>query len=186
MTAKLRNINAPDIQIRQMLLKEHSKKQCLRIADYIGNDQLRFDALMHIFLTGPYRVTQRAAWPLSVCVERYPLLAKSHMSTLVKALGDESHPAIRRNVLRSLQYLKIPKRYYSKLVELCESMLRGNEPVAIQVFAMEIWAQIAEVLPELQTELCTTLEERLPYGSAGYRSRAMKILRRLKWTTRVI
>ncbi len=176
----MRNTNDPEIQISQMLLKEHSKKQCLRIVDYIGDEQLRFDALMRTFLTGPYRVTQRASWPLSVCVERYPLLAKSHVGTFVKLLGHESHPAIRRNVLRSLQYIKIPKRYYSKLVGLCESILQGNEPVAIQVFAMVVWAQIAEALPELQIELCTILEERLPYGSAGYRNRAVKILGRFK------
>ena len=47
------------------ILKEHSKAQILKIVKYVGSDQLRFDELIKLFLNGPYRVTQRAGWPIS-------------------------------------------------------------------------------------------------------------------------
>ncbi len=175
---KSREIDDPVTRIRQMLLREHSKSQCLKIAGYISDDQQKFDALVRALLAGPYRVTQRAAWPLSVCIERFPVLAKPHFATFIDVLSRDTHVAVRRNVLRSLQFLKIPVRYHGKMVEICDVLLREQEPVAIQVFAMSIWAQIAEAHPDLQAELCSLLEEKLPFSSAGYRSRATKILRR--------
>ncbi len=180
MPTKSGDVKDMDQHIRNMLQRVQMHPDAYRIVDYIGDDQARFDALIRNFIAGPYRITQRASWPLTKCVERFPSLAKSHLPTFIKALASDGHPAVRRNMLRSLQYIKIPPRYYSRLVKLCESILRGSEPIAIQVFAMEVWAQIAEALPELQIELCTILEERLPYGSAGYRNRAMKILKRFK------
>jgi hypothetical protein len=53
------------------LAKEHSKAQCDRIVKYIGNRPDRFDELVQVFLAGPCRLTQRAGWPLSYCVEPY-------------------------------------------------------------------------------------------------------------------
>ena len=52
------------MNLREALLKEHSKKQMLKIVKYIGNDQQRFDELMKLFLESEYRITQRAAWPV--------------------------------------------------------------------------------------------------------------------------
>ena len=50
------------MDLRAELLEEHSKRQALRVADYIGNDPERFADLMCLFFGNEYRVTQRAAW----------------------------------------------------------------------------------------------------------------------------
>ena len=49
------------MNIRDEILREHSKAQCLRIAQYIGEDKQRFDELMYLFLNDEYRVCQRVA-----------------------------------------------------------------------------------------------------------------------------
>ena len=54
--------------------KEHSKSQCEKIVRYVGSDKERFGQLMQLFLNGEYRTTQRAGWPLSICVENHPAL----------------------------------------------------------------------------------------------------------------
>ena len=38
------------MNIKEEILREHSKAQCLRIAHYIGDDKQRFDELMYLFL----------------------------------------------------------------------------------------------------------------------------------------
>jgi hypothetical protein len=55
------------LNIHQLLQEEHSKKQTDRIVRYIGNDKTRFAGLIELFFTGEYRITQRAARPLSYC-----------------------------------------------------------------------------------------------------------------------
>lgn len=62
------------INIHQLLQKEHSKKQTDRIVKYIGDDKTRFATLIELFFDGEYRITQRAAWPLSYCVREHPEL----------------------------------------------------------------------------------------------------------------
>lgn len=66
------------MNLAKEILKEHSKKQKNKIVNHVGDDPKRFAQLVDIFLQGPYRVTQRASWPLSYCVEKYPILLKPH------------------------------------------------------------------------------------------------------------
>ena len=54
------------MNIREEILREHSKAQSLRKAHYIGEDKQRFEELMYLFLNDEYRVCQRAAWVVSI------------------------------------------------------------------------------------------------------------------------
>ena len=164
-----------------MLEAEHSKAQCNRIVAYIGDDPDKFAELIKEFLAGPGRITQYAAWPLSYTVVAHPRLAKPHLASLIKVLGTPGiHDAVKRNILRLLPSVEIPGTRREKLIELCFGFLTNrNEPVAIHVFAMEVLANLIEPYPELQRELALIIEEQLPYASPGYRSRALKILKKI-------
>ena len=74
------------MNLQEEILKEYSKAQCLKIVQWIGNSQQRFDELFHLFLTGDYRVTQRVTWPLSYCVEANPFFIKKNFSKLINNL----------------------------------------------------------------------------------------------------
>src|ERR1700749_5333372 len=98
--------------LREQLLKEHSRAGCDRIVRWVGGRQERFDELFRLFLTDEYRVVQRAAWPVSYCVINHPVLIKKHFSNLVKNLRKPGiHDAVKRNSVRLLQSVDIPKRY---------------------------------------------------------------------------
>src|SRR5688500_11545215 len=101
------------MDIRKELLKEHSKRQTTKIVNYIGNSSARFKALVKNFLDGPYRVTQRAAWPLSYCVQEHPKLIKPHLKSILTMLDKkDAHVAVKRNIMRLLQDIEIPKQLY--------------------------------------------------------------------------
>src|SRR5262245_59879650 len=87
------------MNIREALLEVHSKAQAEKIADYVGKDSKRFHELMKLMMGPVYRITQRAAWPVSYCVERCPELVKPYFNDLVKQLErEDAHVAVRRNV----------------------------------------------------------------------------------------
>ncbi len=52
------------MNLESEILEEHSKRNTIRLAKWIGSDKKRFKELMKIFLKGEYRVTQRSAWIL--------------------------------------------------------------------------------------------------------------------------
>ncbi|MBK8304558.1 MAG: hypothetical protein IPK98_14595 [Chloracidobacterium sp.] len=88
--------------------------------DWVGDDPERFAELMRLFLGDVYRITQRAGWPLSNCVEKYPELVKPYFAKLLKQLErDDVHVAVRRNVVRLLQFVDIPKRYGAVVFDAC-------------------------------------------------------------------
>lgn len=166
----------------KIILKEHSIKQRDLIVNYIDNNPKRFAELVDVFLKGPYRVTQRASWPLSYCIELNPNLIKPHLRTLFKVVQQPGvHDAVKRNIIRALQFVKIPKTYHAKAIEVCmQFLLDGKEPVAIRVFAMTVLANLAKEIPELKNELIPVIEDMMPFGSAGFVSRGRKILKELK------
>jgi len=166
------------MNIRYALLKVHSKEQATKIADYIGSDPERFAELMKFF-TGPvYRVSQRAAWPVSYCIERHPELVKPYYNLLIKQLErDDAHVAVRRNVVRLLQFVDIPKRYAGRIFEACYNLVDNpNETVAVRVFAMTVAANVAKDSPELLDELRLVATKYSQSSTAGFRSRARRIL----------
>jgi hypothetical protein len=170
------------MDLMKAILNEHSKNQCLAIVNFIGGKPDRFSELVEVFLTGPYRVTQRAAWPLSVCCEKEPQLIIPHRKKILKQMDQPHiHDAVKRNVVRLLQFIEIPKQHYGKVAEVCFRLfLDTSEPIAIRVFAMTVLANLATKLPDLKNELIPVIEEQLPYGSAAFASRGRKVLKKLK------
>ena len=148
------------------------------IADYIGDDAERFAELIKLF-TGPiYRISQRAAWPVSICVERHPDLVKPYFNLLIKQLErDDAHVAVRRNVVRLLQFVEIPKRHAGRIFEACYNLVDDpNETVAVRVFAMTVAANVAKQSPELLNELRLVATKYPQSATAGLRSRAKRVL----------
>lgn len=169
------------MDIRAEILRDHGRKQAIKVADYVGNSPVRFKSLLEVFMEGPYRVSQRASWPLNLCVERHTKLINPHFNSILKMVQRPGiHPAVKRNVFRMLQFVSVPKRHRGKVADAAFKFLTdASEPVAIRVFAMTVLANIAIVEPGLKDELRIIIEDGLPYGSAAYISRAKKILKQL-------
>ncbi len=170
------------IKLKEVILKEHSKKQCDKVVAYVGVSASRFSELVSLFLKGPYRVTQRAAWPLSRCVERNPKLIQPHLKKILDySIKPGVHDAVKRNVVRLLQFIEIPKRLQGLTAGICFQFFNDkNEPIAIRVFSMTVLSNLAKKLPELKNELIPLIEDQMPYGSAGFISRGRKVLKELK------
>jgi hypothetical protein len=167
--------------LRQQLLKEHTKANKDKIIRWIGRDQARFDELFSLFLYDEYRVVQRAAWPLSFCVIQYPPLIKKHFGPLVKNLRKPGiHDAVKRNTLRLLQTVEIPKRHQGAIMDLCFTYIATpGEPVAIKAFSLTVLQGLAASYPEIIPEIKLLIEENYERETAAFKSRAKKLLKKI-------
>ena len=170
------------MDIRKQLLKEHNKANTLKIVDFVDDSKIRFKQLVTIFLAGPYRVTQRAAWPLSICAERNPQFIKPHLKKIMDHIEKPGiHDAAKRNTVRLLQFADVPSALHGRLLNICFRFLQDKkEPVAIKVFSMTVIANIAKDKPEIMKELTIIIQDLIPYSTAAFRSRAARILKRLR------
>jgi hypothetical protein len=163
------------------LNKANTTAQCLKIANTIGNNTLLFSELTEAFLNGSWRINQRATKPLMLCIKRHPLLLKPHLATLLTNVEKPHvHIAAKRNTLRILQEIEIPKPLQGKTATICFDFLNTHStPIAAKVFAMTVLCNIALVQPELKNELRLCIEHQMPLGSAGFVSRGRKIILKL-------
>ncbi|MEP7075003.1 MAG: hypothetical protein ABI878_04265 [Acidobacteriota bacterium] len=166
------------MNIRDALLEVHSKAQATMIANFVGDDQRLFDELMGLMLSPVYRISQRAAWPVRFCVERNSKLLKPYFGELIKQLEPGEAPvAVRRNVLRLMQFAEIPKQYAGRIFDACYKLVDDpKETVAIRVFALTVAAKLAEPSPELLDELRLLAAKYPQAATSGFRSRVKRVL----------
>src|SRR5580700_2959316 len=169
------------MDLLKLLRAEHSKKQTDRIVAYIGDDKQRFAALINLFFKGEYRITQRAAWPLSYCVRRYPELIAPYYRQLLDNLGRKDiHVAVIRNTVRLLQDVSIPKRWHGRVMSLCFDFVAEPEtPIAVKAFSLSILSNLSKDYPEIRSELKLIIEGQWEQATPAFRSRARRILKGL-------
>jgi hypothetical protein len=157
---------------------EQSKAQCDKIVKWIGDDKVRFAELMNLFFGGEYRITQRAAWPMSYCVRHHASLVKPYFKKLLDELEMKTgHPAAKRNIVRLFQFVEIPKRYQGRLMSICFGFIESPEgAIAVKAFSLTILENLCKQYPEILGEIKTIINTRWEQETPAFRSRAKKIL----------
>jgi hypothetical protein len=169
------------MNLRQEILKEHSKAQCEKIVHWVGGSQIRFDDLFRLFLEGEKIEAQRAAWPVSYCVIAHPAFISKHFAALLNNLKKSNlHNAVKRNSIRLLQHVQVPERYHGDVMNICFDYLASPlEPVAVKAFSLTVLANLAKYYPGIVQEIKLLIESQFSGQTAGFKSRAKKILQQL-------
>ncbi len=167
--------------LRQEILKEHSKAQCTRLVKWVGDNQQRFDELFSLFLNDEYRVVQRAAWPVSYCTIAHPGFINKHWDKLIKNLEKPGlHDAVKRNSLKLLEAIDIPEKYHGAIMNICFNCLESPiATLAVKVYSMAVLGNMVAAYPEIIPELKLLIEDQLPHQTAGFKSRAKKVLKQI-------
>ena len=166
------------------ILREHSKRQTIALARWVGHDKNRFKKLMTLFLRGEYRVTQRSAWIVNECAEGSPELINPWLNPMVAKMQEPGvHGAVPRNVLRIFASIEIPKSLQGEVVTICFAYLMNpSSPIAVQVHAMSILVNISREEPDLKNEVRAVIESLLPQGGPAVNARARMVLKALSRT----
>lgn len=167
------------MDLQQELTSQHSKESRDRITAYINRDPTRFAVLFDLFKNGNSRISQRSAWSVSYCAEKFPELILPYYREMIDYLTKEQiHDSIKRNILRTLEKVEIPEHFEGELLELGFGFLENKkEAVVIRVFSMQLLANLSIRYPEIQQELRLIIEHELPYAKPAFVSRGEKILR---------
>jgi hypothetical protein len=160
------------------IVREHSARNTQRLVRYVGRHPARLSEVVALTCSGPGRLSQLASEVLGFCGEAHPPLLQAHLPALLPLLGPTAnHPAVRRGVLRALQFVPLPEELQAETFDRCLELLgSGTEPVACKAYALTVAATIAAPHPELAQEVVQLTERQLPYASAALHSRARQLL----------
>lgn len=169
------------MKLRDELLKEHSKENCMRIVQWIGDSEERFAKLIDLFINDEYRVVQMAAWPMSYVLEAHPRLAKKHLPVLLNNLDKpDLIPAVKRNTIRALQSVPIPEKYHGVVMNHCFNYISDpTEKAAVKAFSLTVLEGLAQIYPDIKGELKLIIETSMEHESPAFVSRAKKILKKM-------
>lgn len=167
------------MNIRHEIITDRSKANILRIVNYIGDDAEQFKILVHLFLHDEEHISQRAIWAMAHSTGRHPQLIFPHLQQLLTYLQTgKPHDAGKRNIVKILSEIVIPEHLQGQVLDICFNyLLSMQEAIAVKSFSMQVVFNISRNEPDLLRELAAVIEEQMPYGSAGYRSRGRNILR---------
>jgi len=166
------------MDLKAEILKEHSKEQALKVTKWVGADMKRFKELLHLFLYDEYRVVQRSARMVSMVAESHPALIEPNLEAIVNKMNEQGvHVAVKRNVVRLLQYMEIPQNLHGVVMNTCFELLADpQETIAVRAFSMTVLANLAKVYPDIRQELQAVVNDMMEQdASKGLRARARKL-----------
>ncbi len=168
------------MDIRALLIQEHSKKRAQFICDGIIDGQADLKDLIEMLYTGDLRMRQKASWPLELLAKKKGALLHPYIPEIVEVLSHSTEDSFTRNVYRILQHMTFDSEHLGPVYEVAYTHLSNpKNAIAVRVFAMSTCANIAQQYPDLAHELIPLIESYYPTGSSGYKARANKELKRL-------
>lgn len=170
------------MDLEKEVLKTQSRKQADHIIKWVGNDEARYEQLVELFFRGDYRLTQHAAWPMAYCVKNFPFLAKPYFKKFIAQLSSpKTVIAAKRNIVRLLQFVEVPKRYQGKLMDTCFQFISSpEEAIAVKAFSLTILDNLSSAYPEILPEIKSIIEARWEYETPAFKTRARKILQKFR------
>lgn len=167
--------------IAEILKKDRSKKKVLHLLDYIGTQPDRVDEMMKLVLGPDQKKAIHAAWVLYHYVEIHVRLLHPYFDDAVAVLLNHPHQAIERGLLRMFWMMDSwPEEHFTPLVDhMMQIILNTKSKIAAQALSMEALLKHLDPYPEMLKELAYVVEEGVPYGSAGYKAKARKVIKRI-------
>lgn len=167
----------------RMQLGDSSRALSLLTASMVYDEPSLFSIFIDLALKDEKQYAERASRVICICSHSYPELFKPHCSRVISALKKLRSEGAMRNFLKTLAEVpvKLTRKDKSILLNQCFDYLVSNDyPVAVQVFSMQILYNLSGEIPEIGEELYRILGEKMPDASAGYRSRARRIMLQIK------
>jgi hypothetical protein len=164
------------MDIEKEILAVRSKEQVVRLVKWVGKDKSRFQHLMEFFLQEDEPLAKKSAWIIGHCAEKHPELVSTWLKPMMKKMQEPGvHDAVKRNAVRILQFVNIPRGLQGIVANLCFELISSiDEPIAVRTFSMTVLANIAQKEPELKKELEIVVRQMLPYATPAFRARAKK------------
>ena len=127
------------------------------------------------------RICQKSVMPLEIIANKKPELFDPYYDKLIDLALNPTSSGSRRNVMRTLQFLPIPEEYSGTLYDICSDwILDLKQAIAVRAFAMEVAYNIGKDYDEICRELQFMAEQCMKDESAGVRSKAKNLLKKLK------
>jgi len=159
-----------------------------KTANFIIQNPEVFPYLLELVFNNNKDIGIKSAWALELVYQKNSLFFKKHIHYFVNNLNKIKEESALRPISKVCSFLardyqsnKIELSMHQKeiIIEQNFDWLIANHKIATQVFAMETLYLLGSTNNWVHDELKSILEKNIQLKSAGYQSRAKKILKKL-------
>lgn len=167
--------------MKELLTKKASRANSYQVVAMVGKDYENYSDLIDLIINYECPVSEKAAWAMNHCFEDGVGFFEDYFEELVPVIGSSTYSdSVKRNIVRILQFVEIPKEYHVSVIDSCFELLTNTQTaIAVKAFSMGVLEKMVKLYPELKNELVAAIEDLLPKASSGIKNRGQKILKRL-------
>lgn len=151
------------------------------LIDWTLLSKRNFKMIMECFNVAEDKIDQRAAWVMSEVLLQRPGWVTPYWDCMLEAIqNDKRHPAVRRNVFRAWQEMRLPDEVLGPALECIFPVVRDpQQDIAVRAFGLTILTNACLSYPDLKAEVVLVIEDMLPYASSGLKNRCLKMLKKI-------
>jgi len=170
------------VKFKEEILRLRSPQQWAMLIEELESDSKLFEDLIKFAFDPDETLSFRASWIMDKAVEKHPdILSQQHIDIISDQVIGHFNFSVTRACLRLLSREKLTVKNLGRLTNQCFNWLvASSTPIAVKVHAMQLLYRVALLEPDFKNELKLIIEEQLPHGSAGFKSRGKKILKLLE------
>jgi hypothetical protein len=148
----------------------------------IGNDPDNFKHLLDICFSEPYPICMRASRVIQMFCEKHPEFILPYLDEVIDHIAQAKVEGVKRNFLKliteSVDFNLLKDN--SKLLQMVfDWVVSPKEAISVRYYSIFICKKFCDCEPDLIPEFKAMLEFMLTESSAGLRSTAKKVLKKL-------
>ena len=164
------------MKLIELLKDSNSKAMCEAVVKWVGKSPARFKELVSHVMGKDKLLMQRAVYPMSFAIEKNPSFIEPHYKALLQQMQTPGlHEAVRRNIIRALEYVQVPEAWQGELMDCCFRFITDpKEKPAVKASCLTVLSKLAKEYPEIIPEIKLIMEENWDRETAAFRARARK------------
>jgi sulfite reductase alpha subunit-like flavoprotein len=166
-------------RFEEILLADYSKRHNEHLSQVIGKNPDLVSKLLSCLTSKDEDVITRSAWALSAVTDNHFKLLEPFEHKIAEIFANSKNNAVLRNTGRTLSQIQLSENSMEVVINKAFQLVEEFEtPIAVRVHAITILCNMSGVYPEIIPEIKIHLSKMLD-GSAGEKSRAKKLLKKL-------
>ncbi len=133
------------------------------------------------FAISSHEKSWRATWLMDKVYDEDPELIRPYLSSMIELIPTLKCESKQRQFLKLIGAEVLPKNISGEFINSCfDYLITSSTPVAVRVYAMQILFNFSQIEPDIKNELALIIEEHMNEGTAAFKSRGKRILKKLR------
>jgi hypothetical protein len=169
------------MELKNLVKNAKSKKTMMQIAERAIESPSELLELVNYSNSKDDAYFYSASWALSLVSDSNKDLLMPHIASLLQTIQSCQHLGLKRNLMKVLQNIDIPKNLVFEIGDTCLGFLKNNKAtIAVKAYAVTTLEHLLIIETCFHEETLFELEKQMIHATPAFKARAVKYLKKAK------